>query len=171
MFSEPLRRAAMERARDEGQTIVSGLITLVQETPGKSSVQSGFLMYRPIYSADVSSATIDDRRRTLLGYAYIPVRLATSLIALLMTTPIGRASPSMTGKRPIRLAWHTLLPILPNQISSLLLTFQLRGNGEADRLWPGLDGEVFFIASFDATNKTSTTLVSLGSWLSRQRFP
>ena len=73
MFSEPLRRAAMEEARDAGRTTVTGLITLVEEVPGKSA-QPGFLMYHPIYTADVSAATIDDRRRTLLGYVYVPVR-------------------------------------------------------------------------------------------------
>jgi CHASE1-domain containing sensor protein len=43
MYSEPIRRAAMQRARDSGEPAVSGRVTLVQET--KQDVQAGFLMY------------------------------------------------------------------------------------------------------------------------------
>src|SRR5690606_3362848 len=42
MFSEPVRRAAMERARDGGQAALSGKVVLVQE--GASSQQAGALM-------------------------------------------------------------------------------------------------------------------------------
>jgi CHASE1-domain containing sensor protein len=37
MFSEPVRRAAMERARDTGLPAASGLVTLVQEIDERSS--------------------------------------------------------------------------------------------------------------------------------------
>jgi PAS domain S-box-containing protein len=73
MFSEPVRRAAMERARDGHQTILSGMVTLVQEGAG-TAIQQGFLIYHPVYSTDPASSTIADRRRTLRGYVYLPVR-------------------------------------------------------------------------------------------------
>lgn len=73
MFSESVRRAAMKHARDESQTILSGMVTLVQETPGKS-VQHGFLIYHPIYMPGDSLTKIDARRRMLLGFVYLPVR-------------------------------------------------------------------------------------------------
>lgn len=73
MFSEPTRRTAMERARDEAETVISGMVTLVQDIPGKD-VQYGFLIYHPLYSADVASATLDDRRQKLLGFVYSPIR-------------------------------------------------------------------------------------------------
>ncbi|MDQ2697082.1 MAG: CHASE domain-containing protein, partial [Pseudomonadota bacterium] len=47
MFSEPVRRAAMEKARDSGAVAVSGKVTLVQET--EEDVQAGFLMYLAVY--------------------------------------------------------------------------------------------------------------------------
>lgn len=72
MFSEPVRRAAMERARDTGRTSVSGKTTLVQET--NRNVQAGFLMYVPLYERDVSLATVADRRAALRGYVYSPFR-------------------------------------------------------------------------------------------------
>src|SRR5919108_4826397 len=43
MFSESVRRAAMERARDTELPTLSGKVTLVQETT--DDVQAGFLMY------------------------------------------------------------------------------------------------------------------------------
>jgi CHASE1-domain containing sensor protein len=46
MLSEPVRRAAMERARDTGEPSVSGKVTLVQETT--TDTQPGFLMYLPV---------------------------------------------------------------------------------------------------------------------------
>ncbi len=50
MFSEPVRREAMERARDTGRPAVSGAVELVQETG--IDVQKGFLLYFPIYGID-----------------------------------------------------------------------------------------------------------------------
>lgn len=47
MFSEPIRRQAMEQARDTGQPVLSGKVTLVQEDDNK--VQPGFLLYLPVY--------------------------------------------------------------------------------------------------------------------------
>ncbi len=72
MFSEPTRRAAMERARDSGTTAVSGRVTLVQET--NKGVQAGFLMYLPVYRAGMPSASLEDRRAALLGFVYSPFR-------------------------------------------------------------------------------------------------
>lgn len=73
MFSEPVRRAAMELARDEHRTTLSGMLTLAQEGAG-AAIQHGFLMYHPVYKKGFSSKTLDSRRRSLLGYVYLPVR-------------------------------------------------------------------------------------------------
>jgi CHASE1-domain containing sensor protein len=63
MFSEPVRRAAMERARDIGKHAVSGKVTLVQETD--EDVQTGFLMYLPVYRNGAATATVGQRRQAL----------------------------------------------------------------------------------------------------------
>ena len=47
MFSEPIRREAMIRARDTGKAALIGKVTLVQET--HTDKQAGFLMYQAIY--------------------------------------------------------------------------------------------------------------------------
>lgn len=73
MFSEPVRREAMERARDLGVTAMSGKVTLVQETD--VDVQAGFLMYVPVYRTGVTPASVEERRGELLGWAYAPFRM------------------------------------------------------------------------------------------------
>ena len=47
MFSEPVRRLAMTRARDSGEPALSGKITLLQENDGQP--QPGFLIYIPVF--------------------------------------------------------------------------------------------------------------------------
>jgi PAS domain S-box-containing protein len=73
MYSEPTRRAAMSRARDTGETAMSGKVTLVQET-GKD-VQHGFLMYLPLYQKGAPTASVEQRRAALEGFVYSPFRI------------------------------------------------------------------------------------------------
>ena len=73
MFSEPVRRAAMERACDQNTAAVSGKVTLVQEISAKG--QAGFLMYLPVYRAGASRGSEAERRTALLGWVYSPLRM------------------------------------------------------------------------------------------------
>lgn len=73
MFTEPVRRAAMERARDTGSPSISGKVTLVQET--EPTAQAGFLMYLPMYRKNAAVNTSEDKRSALLGYVYSPFRM------------------------------------------------------------------------------------------------
>lgn len=72
MFQEPVRRLAMEQARDTGLATLSGKVTLVQET-GKG-LQAGFLIYLPVYRSP-SPSDMAERRRQLVGYVYSPFRM------------------------------------------------------------------------------------------------
>ncbi|RZI43982.1 diguanylate cyclase [Herbaspirillum sp. HC18] len=81
MFSEPIRRAAMEKARDTGETALTSKVTLVQESGGE--VQSGCLMYLPVYRNDVSNETQEQRRERLLGWVYAPFRMDDFMHGLL----------------------------------------------------------------------------------------
>jgi diguanylate cyclase (GGDEF)-like protein/PAS domain S-box-containing protein len=80
MFSEPVRRAAMERARDTGVAAVSGKVRLVQEND--SNVQAGFLMYLPVYRKGAPHATLADRRANLLGWVYEPFRMDDLMLGI-----------------------------------------------------------------------------------------
>ena len=72
MFSDPIRREAMERARDTSQPALSQKVTLVQETD--SGVQPGFLIYFPVYNTALPTDTIAARRAALIGFVYSPFR-------------------------------------------------------------------------------------------------
>ncbi|MEO5337171.1 MAG: CHASE domain-containing protein [Magnetospirillum sp. WYHS-4] len=73
MFSEPVRRTAMERARDTGQAAMSGMVTLVQETD--QDVQRGLLVYLPVYRAGMPAGTVEERQAALEGFVYAPFRI------------------------------------------------------------------------------------------------
>jgi PAS domain S-box-containing protein len=72
MLSEPVRRTAIEKARDSGGPIASGRVTLVQEIEGP--LQAGFLIYIPLYWEGDVPATLAERKATLQGVIYSPFR-------------------------------------------------------------------------------------------------
>lgn len=72
MYSDPVRREAMERARDTGMAALSGRVTLVQEFGPE--VQPGFLIYVPVYAKATPVDNVEQRRAALLGYVYAPFR-------------------------------------------------------------------------------------------------
>jgi PAS domain S-box-containing protein len=73
MFSEPVRRAAMEAARDSGKAAATGKVVLVQE--GGREDQAGFLMYLPVYRDGLPVRTVQQRRDTIVGWVYAPFRM------------------------------------------------------------------------------------------------
>ncbi|MBV5309883.1 CHASE domain-containing protein [Chromatium okenii] len=81
MFSEPVRRAAMEQARDSGRTTLSGKVFLVQET--NADVQAGALMYFPVYRNGAPLDTVEQRRAALFGWTYSPYRMSDLMTGIL----------------------------------------------------------------------------------------
>jgi PAS domain S-box-containing protein len=77
MFSEPVRRAAMEAARDTGRATATGRVTLVQEAARESKLggRRGFLMYVPVYAAGRPHATPAERQAAIVGWVYAPFRM------------------------------------------------------------------------------------------------
>lgn len=73
MFSEPVRRNAMERARDNDIAALSGKVTLVQESG--DNPQAGTLMYVPIYRNGMRARTVEERRAAIVGWVYSPYRM------------------------------------------------------------------------------------------------
>jgi signal transduction histidine kinase len=68
MFSEPTRRTAMSRARDQAEPALSARVRLVQEIFGPE--QSGFLLYVPVFRGSGVPADIETRRERLEGFVY-----------------------------------------------------------------------------------------------------
>ena len=73
MYTHPVRRDAMDRARDTGEAAISGKVTLVQEVG--QDVQAGFLMYLPVYRPATLNRTVEERRANLIGWVYAPFRM------------------------------------------------------------------------------------------------
>lgn len=85
MFTEPVRRAAMEQARDTARPAASGKVQLVQET--NEAPQAGFLIYVPVYSQGVTPKTLAERRARLEGFVYSPFRSDDLLVSILSNQP------------------------------------------------------------------------------------
>lgn len=81
MFSQSVRRQAMTMARDTGDTIISGKVILVQEID--DDVQSGFLVYLPLYKKGQPVNTPEQRREALVGYVYSPFRAKNLMLGIL----------------------------------------------------------------------------------------
>ncbi len=74
MYSEPVRRTAMERAVRTGQAALTGRTVLVQET--ESDVQAGVLIYSAVFDRSKPLDTLAQRREALLGWVYMPFRMS-----------------------------------------------------------------------------------------------
>ncbi len=73
MFSEPVRREAMERALVTGRAALTGPVRLVQEDG--QDPQVGVLMYAPTYRQGMPLNTEAERRAAMLGWSYSPYRM------------------------------------------------------------------------------------------------
>ncbi|TJY62039.1 EAL domain-containing protein [Sinimarinibacterium sp. CAU 1509] len=73
MFSQSVRREAMQRAIDTGDASLTGRVTLVQET--EVDQQAGTLLYLPVYAGGGVPATQEERRQSIIGFVYSPLRM------------------------------------------------------------------------------------------------
>ena len=72
MYTEPMLREAIERARYSGLAACSGKVSLKQEIDDNK--QAGFIIYAPIFSTPRPSDNLEVRRNSLLGFVYAPFR-------------------------------------------------------------------------------------------------
>lgn len=84
MTVEPARRQAMERARDTGLPTASGKISLVQEKD-QAQKHPGVLIFFPVYNPSAVLNTVEQRRASLLGFIYCPIRIKDFLNYILET--------------------------------------------------------------------------------------
>lgn len=81
MYSEPIRRKAMEQACDYDIAALSEKVVLVQETD--KDLQAGTLMYVPVYRKGMPTNTTEERRRAILGWVYSPYRMVDLMQGIL----------------------------------------------------------------------------------------
>jgi len=73
MYSNDIRREAMQRSRDTDKAIMSGKVRLVQESGKKE--QAGFLIYVPVYKNGTPHDTVKNRQANIIGWVYSPFRM------------------------------------------------------------------------------------------------
>lgn len=86
MFTDPVRREAMERARDLGFRAASGKVILVQEMEGEK--QPGFLIYAPVYKGGNVPDSLAERQQLLQGFVYCPFRIGDLVTNVLGSGPL-----------------------------------------------------------------------------------
>jgi PAS domain S-box-containing protein len=75
LYSEAVRRAALDQARDLDRTTITGKVRLVQETGQQQQQQHGFLMVLPVYRTGSPHLTLDERRANIIGWIHAPFRM------------------------------------------------------------------------------------------------
>ena len=88
VWSDPLRRGALERARDSGLAAISGKVRLVVDQG--QTAQPGFVMYLPLYARGQPQDTLVQRRAHLVGWVYAAFRMKE-----LMATLYGEPMPGI----------------------------------------------------------------------------
>ncbi len=78
MYHDPVRRAAMDAARDSGASAITSQVTLTIDN-GAAAAMPAFIAYAPVYARDLPTDTVEQRRLALKGFTLAPVRLSTLL--------------------------------------------------------------------------------------------
>ncbi|HEY4998960.1 MAG TPA: CHASE domain-containing protein, partial [Usitatibacter sp.] len=74
--SEPARRAAMDRARDNSDAAISEKVILIGDAVrGMQPQQPGFVMYVPVFDKDVRTLGAGERDAALRGFVFSPFRM------------------------------------------------------------------------------------------------
>ncbi|MEI7431135.1 MAG: CHASE domain-containing protein, partial [Betaproteobacteria bacterium] len=77
-WTDPVRRLAMERARDSGMPAISGKIPLAI----MSETQPGFIMYLPIFAQGQPLDSVNARRTHLIGWVFAAISMRNLMAGL-----------------------------------------------------------------------------------------
>ena len=84
MYSEPVRRAAMDLARDSGEAAITSRVVLAGEAfRGAQPQQPGFVMYVPVFHPVARDLPRRDRANAVSGYVFSPFRMHDLLQGIL----------------------------------------------------------------------------------------
>lgn len=86
-WTDPVRRRAMERARDTGMATVSGKVRLSVDT--EPDANPGFIMYMPVYTRGQTPENALQRREHLVGWVYASFRMRDVIASLYGEEPPG----------------------------------------------------------------------------------
>jgi PAS domain S-box-containing protein len=81
LYSEPVRRAALDRARDTGEVALTGRMALVQD--GQDEAPPSCLLYLAVYRTGLPTNTMAERRAALRGFVSSPFRVSALMASVL----------------------------------------------------------------------------------------
>ena len=97
-WSDPVRREAMEKARDSGMATISGKLSLFVDAGQEA--QPGFVMYLPIFPPGQPHDTVAQRRANLAGWVFASFRAKDIMSNLYGEPPLGIAFSLYDGIAP-----------------------------------------------------------------------
>jgi diguanylate cyclase (GGDEF)-like protein/PAS domain S-box-containing protein len=97
-WTDPVRRLAMEKARDSGMAVISGKLRLVVDDG--PDAQPGFIMYVPIYTRGQAQDSVAQRRAHLAGWVYASFRMRDVIASLYGEQPRGLSLAIYDGVEP-----------------------------------------------------------------------
>ncbi|RKE37826.1 PAS domain S-box-containing protein/diguanylate cyclase (GGDEF)-like protein [Paraburkholderia sp. BL23I1N1] len=97
-WDEPVRRAAMEKARDSGMAALTGMVRLTVDA--ESDPRPGFLMYLPIYASGKAQDNLVQRRANIIGWVYASFRMHDVMASLYGEQPPGVSLAIYDGVEP-----------------------------------------------------------------------
>lgn len=131
MFSDPIRRKAMIRARDTGLPALSEKVTLKQETD--TDIQNGFLLYVPVYKN--SSDNVENTpTETIFGYVYAPFRINDFVSSIIDSSKYSLSFQIFDGLRVDEKNKIYTSPLFPDESEDLFFR-DLKTLSIAGHLW------------------------------------
>ncbi|MGA7813112.1 CHASE domain-containing protein, partial [Caballeronia sp.] len=97
-WADPVRRLAMEKARDSGMAAISGKVKLAVDS--EADAQPGFIMYLPIYTRGQPLNSVAQRRAHLVGWVYASFRMSDVIASLYGEQSPGLALAIYDGVEP-----------------------------------------------------------------------
>ena len=88
LYSEPVRRATMDAARDSGQPRLTGRVVLSQDRAANNGLAPGVLLLLPVFRAGDRPASVAARRESLQGWVYVPFRVGDLVRTALRNAPL-----------------------------------------------------------------------------------
>ncbi|HJW01978.1 MAG TPA: GGDEF domain-containing protein [Azospira sp.] len=79
-YSDPVRRQAMNQARDSGNATISGKVRLVMDAEDHS--HPGFVMYLPLYQPGGPWDSVAERRANIVGWVFASFRVPELMATL-----------------------------------------------------------------------------------------
>lgn len=80
LWSDPVRRRAMEKARDSGMAAITGKVQLAIDTPAQAA--PSFIMYLPVFARGQPRETLAQRRANLIGWVYAAFHMSDFMASL-----------------------------------------------------------------------------------------